>query len=598
MTHTTTDNGPQTTTSTPEATNADPVVEARLAGMLRSWWLDERPAWTDPGWWDAPVRDEVRRLLWLPAGPDLAAGLSDLPRGGSCPAPHTDDRVLPGFPTPGHAPGWPCACQVVTAAGWDACAAWVAASAAEALIDAAGPAPVAFTAGGQQIHDPARDELAPALRSTTASMGNRITGARSLLAHPALVHLLATGAVSGWAARVVVREVDTLDPDQAATVVTAVCDRISTRSRSSRRAYNSAEVARITRTTRLRLAGPPDQHVRARAHAQRRVQVLPGTDGMATLIADLAETDAHRIHHRLTALTAALRADLTGQHDPRTRDQQRADTLVDLLLGTGTQIPLDHNHATPTTRDLRTGTGPTPAPGQAPGIPAHGTPAHDTGPDTSAPGQVPPRRPGSGHPDVQVIITLDTLLGMTQDPAHIPGLGPIPADIARTLAADGRWTAWITDATNTIQSTGTRSYTPTASLARLVRARHPHCRFPGCRQPATRCDLDHATAWPHGPTTTDNLGPLCRRHHNLKTHTGWTLHPNPNPKSPEQSARTPDSETTSGDQPTRTPETTSGDRSARTPEPRDRSATTRESGDQPASANTGSGEPHRSFSAE
>ena len=515
MTHT--DTGPQTATRTPETTDRgpepvlDPVREARLAGVLRSWWLDERPAWTDPGWWDAPIRDEVRRLLWLPAGPDLAGALSDLPRGGSCPAAHTDDRVLPGFPTPGHAPGWPCACQVVTAAGWDACAAWVAAGAAEALIDAAGPVPVAFTTGGQQIHDPARDELAPALRSTTGSMGNRITAARSLLAHPALVDLLATGALSGWAARVVTREVDTLDPDHAATVVTTVCDQIRTRSRSSRRAYNSAEVARITRTTRLRLAGPPDHHIRARAHAQRRVQVLPGTDGMATLIADLAETDAHRIHHRLTALTTALRTDLTGQHDPRTRDQQRADTLVDLLL----------------------------------------TPGHDREPDEASdtprnnsaqPSRIPPRRPGSGRPDVQVIITLDTLLGMTQDPAHIPGLGPIPADTARTLAADGRWTAWITDATNTIHTTGTRNYTPTASLARLVRARHPHCRFPGCRQPATRCDLDHATPWPHGPTTTDNLGPLCRRHHNLKTHTDWTLHPHPHPHPEPQDQSTPSPE--------------------------------------------------------
>ncbi len=350
----------------------DPVLEARLAGVLRSWWLDERPAWTDSGWWDAPIRAEVRRLLWLPAGPDLAGALSDLPRGGSCPAAHTDDRVLPGFPTPGQAPGWPCACQVVTAAGWEACAAWVAAGAAGALVDAAGPAPVEFTTGGQQIHDPARDELAPALRSTTGSMGNRISAARSLLTHPALVDLLATGAVSGWAARVVTREVDTLDPDQAATVVTAVCARIRTRNQSSRRAYNSAEVARITRTTRLRLAGPPDQHIRARAHAHRRVQVLPGTDGMATLIADLAETDAHRIHHRLTALTAALRTDLTGQHDPRTRDQQRADTLVDLLLGPDHHDHPNHDH--------------------------HPTPPHPTPPDPGPTRPIPAYGPMPTHP--------------------------------------------------------------------------------------------------------------------------------------------------------------------------------------------------------
>jgi hypothetical protein len=128
-----------------------------------------------------------------------------------------------------------------------------------------------------------------------------------------------------------------------------------------------------------------------------------------------------------------------------------------------------------------------------------------------------------------VIITVDTLLGLTQDPAEIPGLGPIPADVARTLAADGRWTAWITNATGVVTATGTTSYTPTAAVARLVRAREPHCRFPGCRQPATRCDLDHAIPWPRGSTAPENLGPLCRRHHQLKTHGGWSLDPQSGP---------------------------------------------------------------------
>ena len=29
--------------------------------------------------------------------------------------------------------------------------------------------------------------------------------------------------------------------------------------------------------------------------------------------------------------------------------------------------------------------------------------------------------------------------------------------------------------------------------------------------------------WPDGDTTADNLGPVCRRHHNLKTHRHWKL---------------------------------------------------------------------------
>ena len=42
-----------------------------------------------------------------------------------------------------------------------------------------------------------------------------------------------------------------------------------------------------------------------------------------------------------------------------------------------------------------------------------------------------------------------------------------------------------------------------APLADLVRTRDAACRFPGCRQPAHRCDLDHVTPWPAGATTAD-----------------------------------------------------------------------------------------------
>ena len=54
---------------------------------------------------------------------------------------------------------------------------------------------------------------------------------------------------------------------------------------------------------------------------------------------------------------------------------------------------------------------------------------------------------------------------------------------------------------------------------------HPTCVFPWCTRPARACDADHVI--PHnkgGPTTDDNLAPLCRRHHRLKTKTPWTYH--------------------------------------------------------------------------
>ena len=141
--------------------DAELAREARLASFLRAWWADERPDWTGAEWWDAPLRDEVRGLLWLQAGPVLVSALAEIPVGGACPDPHTGESP-PGWPAPGHAPGWPCACKVVLAAAWEACAAWVAAGSATALVEAAGPTEVTFAPPlpAPQISDPAREELA------------------------------------------------------------------------------------------------------------------------------------------------------------------------------------------------------------------------------------------------------------------------------------------------------------------------------------------------------------------------------------------------------------------------------------------------------
>ncbi len=69
----------------------------------------------------------------------------------------------------------------------------------------------------------------------------------------------------------------------------------------------------------------------------------------------------------------------------------------------------------------------------------------------------------------------------------------------------------------------TIGYTPSVALVHYVKARDRRCRFPGCRRPATHCDLDHITPWPTGLTADHNLQALCRYHHRLKTHTDWTV---------------------------------------------------------------------------
>jgi hypothetical protein len=73
------------------------------------------------------------------------------------------------------------------------------------------------------------------------------------------------------------------------------------------------------------------------------------------------------------------------------------------------------------------------------------------------------------------------------------------------------------------------AYEVPAQIAEHVRLRDRTCVFPWCQRPARCCDLDHIEPYvpidqggPPGQTNTRNLAPLCRLHHRMKTHGGWT----------------------------------------------------------------------------
>jgi hypothetical protein len=71
--------------------------------------------------------------------------------------------------------------------------------------------------------------------------------------------------------------------------------------------------------------------------------------------------------------------------------------------------------------------------------------------------------------------------------------------------------------------TGVDAYKVPAWLAERVRLRDRTCVHPYCHRPARGCDLDHIVPFDAGgPTDQDNLACLCRLHHRMKTHGGWT----------------------------------------------------------------------------
>ncbi|MCF4123727.1 HNH endonuclease [Antribacter sp. KLBMP9083] len=136
---------------------------------------------------------------------------------------------------------------------------------------------------------------------------------------------------------------------------------------------------------------------------------------------------------------------------------------------------------------------------------------------------------------VRVTVAASTLAGRDDEPGFLDGYGPVEADTAALLATDGTWQRLVTDpVTGILTDHSTHAYVPGVVLRQAVVERDVTCQFPQCDRPARAADLDHITRFDHaldpatlpkdtpGQTRAANLQALCRRHHNAKTHHGWT----------------------------------------------------------------------------
>ncbi|MBK6874567.1 MAG: HNH endonuclease [Kineosporiaceae bacterium] len=160
------------------------------------------------------------------------------------------------------------------------------------------------------------------------------------------------------------------------------------------------------------------------------------------------------------------------------------------------------------------------------------------------------------------------------------GHGPIPTDaLAAILDKYGRralWRCQVLDDRPDSPTYGTLiaigraatdpGYTPSPFVTALVKAARPRCSHPGCGRPAIEADLDHLTAHATGGTTEEkNLAPLCRFHHLLKHHAGFT--PTLDPTTGQVTWRTPSGHHVSEPPDTPPPLATEGDLPGAWPEP-------------------------------
>ena len=131
---------------------------------------------------------------------------------------------------------------------------------------------------------------------------------------------------------------------------------------------------------------------------------------------------------------------------------------------------------------------------------------------------------------VDLQVKLSTLMCLNEDPALIPGWGPVIADIARQVAHDREanpaWLWTVTDEHGRVLHHGHTKRRPTASEKAFVKARDRTCRARGCRRPATDCDDDHRQEHTNGgPSHRGNLCSLCRHHHRLRHELGYQTYP-------------------------------------------------------------------------
>ncbi len=339
----------------------------------------------------------------------------------------------------------------------------------------------------------ARHELAAALRLSPVTASARVRVALGLRDRfPATLSLLTAGLVSNLHATHLVHETEGLDDEAAAAVEAQVLPVMPVQT--------AAETRRAVRDAVVRV-DPAAAAERARTvHDQRRVERVPDRDGRTGWYLPLAADVEAEMWGRTTARARAVQAArvAAGLGDPGL-DALRVDLVVEAILGQGAA------------------TGLTLAPDQP----------DDTTPEGARAVRSLPRLPRcscGGAQTAAVVLDLPTALGLAENPGHLPGYGTVPADLARAMAAERDWVRWTVEPhTGHLLDRGARTYRPSDRLRGYIAARDQTCGFPGCSRAATTCDLDHIQ--PFGPpnTVAANLGPLCRQHHNAKTHGRWRL---------------------------------------------------------------------------
>ena len=310
-------------------------------------------------------------------------------------------------------------------------------------------------------------EVAAALRISQGLAASRLRYARALHERlPQVAQLFRAGEIDFRAFQTMVYRTDLITDDDVLAAVDAELAVKAPRWPSMSRGRLSAQVDKI-------VARADADAVRRRTERQidREVWIGVADDGVAEIHGSLLAPDAHAVDKRLDALAATV-----CEHDPRTRDQRRADAMGAMA-------------ATADRLGCRCGR-----------------------PDCAA-GKRPAASPVTIH-----VIAEDAALTGTGVASGVGADALITPELVAELAKSAKLVPLIHPG----DAPPEPGYVPSKALADFVRCRDLTCRWPGCDRPARDCDLDHTIPYADGgPTHAGNLKCYCRAHHLLKTFYGW-----------------------------------------------------------------------------
>jgi hypothetical protein len=151
----------------------------------------------------------------------------------------------------------------------------------------------------------------------------------------------------------------------------------------------------------------------------------------------------------------------------------------------------------------------------------------DKNPDDKTPAG---KKPPTTRTFVRIRVDLEALKrghALPGETCAIPGIGPVPVAIARSVLGDSLLELVITDGTD-VPTVITHTRHIRRALRLALDERDGACCVPGCDS-ADRLEADHFETdfSKGGPTEIRNLARLCSWHHYNRTHKGWRLEGGP-----------------------------------------------------------------------